>query len=217
MIAAFILLCALACTALLVSERRESRLGVWLFKPLAAACFVAVGLHGAPFDSSYGVWILTGLVLSALGDVLLIPSEHELLFLAGMLSFLLGHVAYCIAFLGLGIDPAGLAASALVVLPLAAVVSRWLWPHLAGVFRYATPSYIVVISAMLLLAGSASFVSGSSALAVGAWMFAVSDVSVARQRFVTPGFVNGAWGLPLYFGAQIVLALTVAGVHGDLL
>jgi uncharacterized membrane protein YhhN len=217
MIGAAILLCVLACTALLVSERRGSRVGVWLFKPLAAACFVTVGLLCDPFESSYGRWILAGLVLSALGDVLLIPNERELVFLAGMLSFLLGHVAYCIAFLGLGVDLAGLAASAIVVLPFMAIVSRWLWPHLEGIFRYATPSYVIVISAMVLLAGSASFVSGNAALVVGAWMFAISDVSVARERFVTPGFVNGAWGLPLYFGAQIVLALTVAGVRGDLL
>jgi hypothetical protein len=32
---------------------------------------------------------------------------------------------------------------------------------------------------------------------------------VARDRFVEQAFVNGAWGLPLYFAAQIVLALSI--------
>ena len=32
---------------------------------------------------------------------------------------------------------------------------------------------------------------------------------VARDRFIAPGFANAAWGLPLYYGAQLVLALTL--------
>ena len=47
-----------------------------------------------------------------------------------------------------------------------------------------------------------------SALAVGALAFTASDVSVARDRFVKHEFVNRAWGLPLYFGAQLLLAVT---------
>ena len=50
---------------------------------------------------------------------------------------------------------------------------------------------------------------GEVAVAAGALMFAVSDVSVARDRFVAPGFANAAWGLPLYYAAQLVLASTV--------
>ena len=42
--------------------------------------------------------------------------------------------------------------------------------------------------------------------------FALSDLSVARDRFVRPGFANAAWGLPLYFAAQLVIASSVARV-----
>jgi hypothetical protein len=45
---------------------------------------------------------------------------------------------------------------------------------------------------------------------VGALAFTASDVSVARDRFVQPAFHNRAWGLPLYFGAQLLLAMTPA-------
>jgi hypothetical protein len=41
-------------------------------------------------------------------------------------------------------------------------------------------------------------------------MFYVSDLAVARQRFVAQSWTNKLWGLPLYFGAQLVLAATVA-------
>jgi hypothetical protein len=47
-------------------------------------------------------------------------------------------------------------------------------------------------------------------VAVGALAFAASDVSVARDRFVRPEFVNRAWGLPLYYAAQLLLATTPA-------
>jgi len=39
-------------------------------------------------------------------------------------------------------------------------------------------------------------------------VFGISDLFVARQRFVSSGFVNAAVGLPAYFGAQLLLAYT---------
>jgi hypothetical protein len=50
-------------------------------------------------------------------------------------------------------------------------------------------------------------------VAVGALAFTASDVSVARDRFVKHEFVNRAWGLPLYFGAQLLIAVTPALIH----
>jgi hypothetical protein len=41
-------------------------------------------------------------------------------------------------------------------------------------------------------------------------LFWLSDLCVARERFVTQGFVNRAIGLPLYYGAVLVLALASA-------
>ena len=46
-------------------------------------------------------------------------------------------------------------------------------------------------------------------LAVGAIVFAISDIFVARERFVRKGFVNAAVGLPAYFGSQMLLAYSV--------
>ena len=37
----------------------------------------------------------------------------------------------------------------------------------------------------------------------------LSDLAVARQRFLRTGFVDRLWGLPLYYGAQLVFASTV--------
>jgi uncharacterized membrane protein YhhN len=70
--------------------------------------------------------------------------------------------------------------------------------------------YMVVIGVMTALACGVSAGGGPWAVAVGALAFAASDVSVARDRFVRPEFVNRAWGLPLYYAAQLLLATTPA-------
>lgn len=205
-----VVLCALSCAALLASERAKSRLGVWLFKPLAAAAFVGVALAGGPLASEYGRWILVGLCLSWLGDVLLIPNDRPQVFLMGIASFLLAHFAYGVAFGFAGFSTAGFALTSLFALPAGLLVLRWLGPHLQGVFRRAVPVYVVVIAAMLTLSGAAALATGRFDMLAGASMFAVSDVAVARDRFIQQSFRNGAWGLPLYFAAQIVLALSIA-------
>ena len=50
-------------------------------------------------------------------------------------------------------------------------------------------------------------------VAVGALAFTASDVAVARDRFVKNGFQNRAWGLPLYYGAQLLIAATPVLMH----
>jgi hypothetical protein len=47
-----------------------------------------------------------------------------------------------------------------------------------------------------------------AAVMTAAVAFYLSDVSVARDRFVAPGFGNRIWGLPLYYGAQVLFALS---------
>jgi hypothetical protein len=44
---------------------------------------------------------------------------------------------------------------------------------------------------------------------VGALGFYVSDVFVARQRFLKSEIVNRLIGLPLYYGGQFLLAFSV--------
>jgi hypothetical protein len=43
----------------------------------------------------------------------------------------------------------------------------------------------------------------------GALLFYLSDLLVARDRFVRPGIVNRVVGLPLYYAAQLLLASAV--------
>ncbi len=203
-------LCLASVAALLLAEARGLFALEWLTKPLAALAFIWAGLSWGALDSLYGQWILLGLVLCALGDVLLIPKGQSGWFLAGIGAFLLGHVGYAVAFAQLSLSLAAALVAAAIMVATAVLVLRWLLPSVPADFRAPVVVYIAVISVMVVLAAAAVFAGAAPVLLVGAVAFAVSDLSVARNRFVAPGFVNRLWGLPLYFGSQLLIAYTVA-------
>jgi uncharacterized membrane protein YhhN len=197
-----------ALAALLVAERRGSRAGVWVAKPLASTGFLATALAAGALDSRYGLAVLAALLLSWLGDVLLIPRESAAAFKAGLASFLLGHLAYAGAFLVRGVSLAACALAALPALLAAALAWRWLRPHLGADMRVPVAAYVGVISAMVVLAAGTEAAALHGRILPGALLFYVSDLAVARQRFVAGSFWNRAWGLPLYYGGQLLLATT---------
>ena len=92
------LLCCLSC-ALFMSLRGRSSHGLsLLFKILMSLSFAAVGGYFY-FPSRLGLFVLIGLSLGALGDLLLglrklFPHHHDLTFILGAVSFSLGHGFY---------------------------------------------------------------------------------------------------------------------------
>lgn len=200
----------LALVFLLGSERAHARIGVWLAKPLASLGFVALALVGGALSSTFGQIMLVALVLCAAGDVLLIPMGRGLSFLAGLGCFALGHAAYAAAFGQRAVAPIPMGVAVLVMLAVGGATLAWLRPHLPAELRWPVRVYIAVISLMVALAAGASGASGDVRIAAGAAAFAASDLSVARDRFVKPGFGNLIWGLPLYYAAQLLLAWTAA-------
>src|SRR6185503_7785569 len=109
-------------------------------------------------------------------------------------------------FLARGIAFAWGVGAAFVVAAILVFVFRWLSPHLPAELRGAAYAYMGVISVMVVAALATFGAHGNAAIVVGAVAFYLSDLSVARDRFVAHEFVNRLWGLPLYFGAQLVLA-----------
>ena len=65
----------------------------------------------------------------------------------------------------------------------------WLRPHL-GDMRGPVYAYVAVISVMTALAGGAAMNDATWSVPVGAVLFYLSDVFVARDRFVTPSPIN---------------------------
>lgn len=204
------LLCAAAVAGLLWAERRGSRTGLWLTKPVASLAFLWAALAVGALETTYGQLVLLGLVLCLLGDLLLIPLDRPTVFRAGVFAFLAGHLAYSAAFLTRPLDPVGLAVGGVLLAVVLLGVLRWLGRSLPADMVWPVRTYMLVIGVMSTLACGVSAAGGPWAVAIGALAFTASDISVARDRFVRHEFLNRAWGLPLYYAAQLLIATTPA-------
>lgn len=181
--------------------RAQGTSAALIAKPLASTGFILVALAEGAADSQYGQVVLAGLFLGALGDVALM---FERWFLGGLVLFLAGHVAFIVAFVSR--SPITIAtAGAGAVLGL--LSAGWLLPKIEPTMRMPVAVYIVVISVMV----SAGIGDGQHPFTrIGAPLFALSDLLVARERFVKSDPRNPMWGLPTYYAAQVLIALSVA-------
>lgn len=198
-----VVLIAFAVPLLLYGEWHARRPVIWIAKPLASLGFVLAAVANEAFATRYGVLVFVALVLSFAGDVLLIPKRT---FLAGLGAFLLAHVAFAAAFVERGFDRRASGAAFIALVVVAAIVHRWLSPHLPSKFRLPVLAYI---AAIVVMASLALGVRDSWFVRAGAVAFFLSDLSVARDQFVSKSFTNKAWGLPLYYAAQLLLACSV--------
>jgi uncharacterized membrane protein YhhN len=200
--------CVFFVSGLLLAEQRRAGVARAVCKLAASAAFVALALSLGAATTTYGRLVLVALLLSWVGDALLLSSV-ERVFFVGLAAFLLAHVAYTAAFWTSGPPPL-VFLPALLCFGIAGVITlRWLWPHLSDGDRPPVVAYILVIVVMCAAATGSSRAVGSLVPAVGAACFMASDVSVARDRFVTRSVANRLWGLPLYYFAQLLLAWTV--------
>jgi len=201
---------AVAVVALLVAERRDSSVGLWVAKPIASTGFVATALAAGALHGTYGRLVLAGLALSWLGDVLLIPRGAPTVFQAGVLSFLLAHVAYASAFAVRGVEPLACGVAAATFSVAGYFAFRWLRPHVPADMKVAVRAYMLVITVMVVAASATVVAEGNTAIFAGAFLFYLSDLSVARDRFIAESFVNRLSGLPFSYRGQLILASTVA-------
>ncbi len=204
-----ITVCLLACALTLWSEHRNWRVLGALSKTVAAASFVSLAWQLQAVETRYGQWIFTGLLLSFCGDVLLIPRQNKAALLCGLLFFLMAHMAYAWGFWQLGFATERLPLLAPLLAAFTVAVWLWLRRHLSGLFKFAVPLYIAAITAMLLLALGNRGITWQWLIMQAAVLFALSDLFVARNRFVQTHIRNRLMGLPLYFTAQLMLALSV--------
>ncbi len=209
-----LLLALVSVPALVLSDYRAGTIaatprGRLVFKPLAALAFLWLALSLGALDSLYGRWLFAGLVACAIGDLCLM-FEREAAFLAGLVAFAAGHLLYAVAFWQLPWHTLPLIVALAPCLILSVLTLRWLSPHLPQSMRLPVFVYIAIISVMLLCAAAVWALPYTWLAFAGALGFALSDLAVARRQFVSPGPASALWGTPLYFAAQLVLAMTVA-------
>lgn len=203
------ILCLLFALANVIAEwkREERRAALLLTKIAASSSFLTLGLWNFG-GSFYGTLVVIALAFSWIGDVLLVWRSKSALF-GGIMAFLHAHIAYAIAFAGLPFDPTTFVVALFIWNIIAMVLIRWLWQYLAGADRYAVLVYVAAITVMVSLAAATL----SPLIGVAAGMFAISDISVARDRFVERSVANKVWGIPLYYLAQVLFACSVLGLE----
>jgi uncharacterized membrane protein YhhN len=211
-----ILVTALVLLILLLASEKQGRTprGVFI-KGFVSALFVLTALiQPHPLPAYYHA-ILLGLVFGLVGDVCLaLPGNRA--FRVGLFAFLGGHVLYVWAFAGLARPEDWASPVQLILLAVSGGAFWWLRSHV-GRMMVPVVVYLVVITLMLAGAWAVFRVPGLEAtgrwfILIGALFFYLSDLFVARQRFVTEQYLNRLIGLPLYYIGQFLLAFSVGMV-----
>jgi len=180
-----------------------------VLKPLTMGLVITVALIAeTPVPAAYKTLILAGLLFSLAGDIALMFPEKW--FTAGLVSFLVAHVFYILAF-----KPGpGRMISAGMFIPFiifGLLMFRILSPSL-GPMKFPVLVYIAAITAMAgLAAGRFIDMGGIRPLLAfaGAVLFLVSDSVLAYDRFAKKLSPAQAIILGTYFPAQLLIALSI--------
>lgn len=174
---------------------------VWVIA--ASSCFVFVGWRSwTLLQERTSFCVLLGLLGCWLGDYLGLKD-----FVSGAISFFVAHLFFILAWAQRGFAWTRVPTVLAGVLTAAGCCAAWLLPHVPRSDLPLVLGYMGVISAMVVTAGSADLPRWPVTLTAAA-VFFVSDIAVARWRFVTPGDVNAWFCYPLYYAACLMLAVS---------
>lgn len=179
---------------------------------LIAALFAGTGLQGSAF------WFGLGLFFSLLGDVSLLSSSGKM-FLAGLIFFLLTHICYLIGFRQPLLAPSAWSLVLIFVILLNAVrllrrivssmrardLERLVYP----VIVYGLVISLMLYAAMATLSDHNWDVGAAFLVSIGAFLFWLSDLMLAWNKFVAPLRTGRLLNVAAYHTGQICL---IAGV-----
>ena len=210
----FALLLAITVPLLIRAEIRGNSPQIYVLKPISTLLVIgvaAISLGEPTHNTTYSYWILLGLCLCLGGDIALMFQQRRKPFLLGLVLFLLGHIAYTVAFTLLGNASGWSLLSALLLLAAGLAFFRLIAAQL-GSMRIPVILYFLVISLMVVQATglpTSPAVNGPQAIMVisGALLFYLSDVMLAANRFWRPWRYNRI-SLAFYYGGQFLIAMS---------
>jgi uncharacterized membrane protein YhhN len=188
------------------SKQRAIKVLEHVSKPTTLTLLVIVAVLIHPTDGGVRAWFVAALVLSLLGDVLLMLPKEQ--FVGGLAAFLLAHVCYIAGFVASGVHwwavALALVGTAIVVAPVARRILRGVGATEPGL-RPPVVAYLVVIATMLACA----IASGNAFAIAGAALFVTSDSMIAWDRFVGPFAAAPVGIMYTYHVAQGCLVLSL--------
>lgn len=178
-----------------------------LFKPLTTLLIIAYAWPRGRSRPALRRWVLAGLWLSLCGDVALLWPDRG--FLAGLVSFLLAHLAYLRGFTRDGVRLAARPLPFVLYAALAALILWQLWPGVPPGLRVPVLAYVACLAAMAAQAGVLWLISRGGArealarnAALGGLLFMTSDALLAFNKFHAPVPLSALWILLTYWVAQ---------------
>lgn len=180
----------------------------YVTKPLVmVGLMVLVGLVGDGEPAAW--WLIVALFFGMLGDISMIGSSARR-FLGGVALFFVGHLAYAVTFLALGLETpawswAGIAVAVVLAIPMGRVLRGA--REMGGVpMAAALAAYSLVIATMLVL----GWMTGSVWIAAGATIFVVSDtligLNLAEHGNEPPRLTNVQIMVTYHVGQALITA-----------
>ena len=172
-------------------------------KPAVMVALIALALTIDAEPSSVVPWIVAALACGLVGDVALLPTVDR--FIVGLGAFLVGHLAYLVAFIIMWEPNAWLIAG---VVGATALLTAFGIPIIRSVrtSRLAGPVVVyIAVSAAVMVTGSGT---GRWLAAVGVLAFGLSDGLLGHDRFVAPRPQGRVGVHVLYHVAQCALVIS---------
>jgi uncharacterized membrane protein YhhN len=184
----------------LYGELTRNTLVIWISKPLLMPVLLILFLNNAQHHLSLErICVIVALVCSCLGDILLMNADHDL-FLAGLISFLIGHLSYIVAFLvrihheGRRRTVSAMIVSSVPFLLYIALILSIFYPKLMADDGEGKKHLLVPIIAYTFVIVGMAYISflrdrqspGFWLVLAGAMFFVCSDSILAVNKFIVP-------------------------------
>jgi len=180
----------------------------FVFKPLTTMLVIVYAWPRGSDLPAARRWVIAGLVLSLGGDIALMWPEG---FLAGLVSFLLAHLAYLVAFTRVERFAARPAVFVVYGVVAAAILAA-LWPGVPSGLRIPVVAYVLCLASMAAQAAALwrAGTTRGAVLALGGALFLTSDALLATNKFAGPLPLDRLWVLTTYWLAQWCIASWLA-------
>jgi len=156
----------------------------------------------------YALLIVLGLIFSLLGDIFLMLKSDK--FMQGLVSFLIAHIFYIVAFL----DSAKIDLNLYAIIPIALIGIGYLAVLLpkTGNLKIPVLIYALILQAMVITADmfyQTALTTSSLMVLIGAIWFMLSDSILAFARFVKAFKFAQIAVLSTYYIAQTCIVLSL--------
>jgi len=183
----------------------------YISKPLLVSSLILFFLKQHPEDDTKTKqFVLSALIFSLLGDILLMFAEmNSLFFIGGLLAFLLAHVMYILVFLQNRNITKKVLPFALLLLGFSIGIFYFLKDGLGDLFI----SVIIYMFVILMMVNTAFLRQGNVPknsyilVFLGALFFITSDSLLALNKFYHPLPLANVWIMTTYAFAQLFIVL----------